>query len=223
MTRIAVEGHARRTHPAELGTARLSVSFAGALRSDVLAAAARVHGALVEQARAHTEAGAATRWDASSVHAFAYDEWVKPSADLGEQKVRRFRARAGVTVRFADFDVLSTWLAEVLEIDGVDLEGVDWDLTDDTRASLLAVVRAEAARETVARAHAYAAALGLGTVRPIAVYEDGLRPSAGPGGSGHPERRMFAMAADAGQVELSPADLEVEARVTADFETDAPA
>lgn len=222
MTLISVEGQARRTHAAELGTVRLSVTFAGETRPDVLGAATRVHARLAEQAREHTASGAATRWDASSVHAFAYDEWVKPEAHLGEQKVRRFRASAGLSVVFADFDALSAWLTDVLDLDGVDLGGVEWDLTDETRDALLAEVRTEAARETVERARAYAAALGLGDVRPVAVFEEGLRPGVGGPGGGHPERRMFALAADAGpQLELSPGDLEVSARVTADYEASA--
>ncbi|WP_125775200.1 SIMPL domain-containing protein [Antribacter gilvus] len=223
MTRISVEGHARRTHPAELGTVRLSVTFSGADRSEVADAAGRVHSRLVDQAREHASSGAATRWDASSVHAFSFEDWVKPEAHQGEQKVRRFRASAGLSVVFADFDALSAWITDVLDTDGVDLGGVEWDLTEETRDTLLAEVRTEAARETAERAQAYAAALGLGEVRPVAVFEDGLRPGVGGPGVGHPERRMFAMAADAGpQLELSPGDLEVTARVTADYEASAP-
>lgn len=225
MTRIAVEGQAARTHPAERGTVDLHVAFSGTLRGDVVEQVARTHTALVEQARAHVSAGAAERWDSASVHSYVYDDRVGRSAAGGEQRVRRFRASARLSVTFRDFEALSTWLADIVDVDGVEIDRVTWNLTDETRRTLLAEARVEAAGETVVRAQSYADALGLGPVAPVAIYEAGLRGD-GTGG-GNPSMytmRAGVMAEPGGaQVELQPQDIDVEVTLSADYEAGSPA
>jgi uncharacterized protein YggE len=227
MTRIAVEGQATRTHPAERGTVNLHVAFSGTLRNDVVDQVARTHTILVEQVKAHVSTGAAERWDADSVHSYVYDDRVKNSQTGGKQRIRRFRASARLSVTFRDFEVLSTWLADVMDVDGVEIDRITWNLTDETRKALLAEARIEAAEETAVRAQSYADALGLGPVAPVAIFEAGLR-GGGNGGGGHAP--MYAMRAgmmsdsDGGaQVELQPRDIDVDVTLSADYEAGAPA
>lgn len=226
MTRIAVEGQATRTHPAERGTVNLHVAFSGTLRNDVVDQVARTHTILVEQVKAHVSTGAAERWDADSVHSYVYDDRVKNSQTGGKQRIRRFRASARLSVTFRDFEVLSTWLADVMDVDGVEIDRITWNLTDETRKALLAEARIEAAEETAVRAQSYADALGLGPVAPVAIYEAGLR-GGGNGGGGHAP--MYAMRAgmmsdgDGAQVELQPRDIDVDVTLSADYEAGAPA
>jgi uncharacterized protein YggE len=228
MTRIAVEGQATRTHSAERGTVYLHVAFSGTLRNDVVEQVARTHTILVEQAKAHVSAGAAERWDSESVHSYVYDDRVKNSETGGKQRVRRFRASARLSVTFSDFEVLSTWLADIMDVDGVEIDRMTWDLTDETRKALLAEARVEAAEETVVRAQSYADALGLGPVTPVAIYEAGLRGGGGGGGN----VPMYAMRAGAAgdfggaggaQVELQPRDIDVDVTLSADYEAGVPA
>lgn len=227
MTRIAVEGQATRTHPAERGTVNLHVAFSGTLRNDVVDQVARTHTILVEQVKAHVSTGAAERWDADSVHSYVYDDRVKNSQTGGKQRIRRFRASARLSVTFRDFEVLSTWLADVMDVDGVEIDRITWNLTDETRKALLAEARIEAAEETAVRAQSYADALGLGPVAPVAIYEAGLRGGGGNGGGGHAP--MYAMRAgmmsdgDGAQVELQPRDIDVDVTLSADYEAGAPA
>lgn len=227
MTRIAVEGQATRTHPAERGTVNLHVAFSGTLRNDVVDQVARTHTILVDQVKAHVSTGAAERWDADSVHSYVYDDRVKNSQTGGKQRIRRFRASARLSVTFRDFEVLSTWLADVMDVEGVEIDRITWNLTDETRKALLAEARIEAAEETAVRAQSYADALGLGPVAPVAIYEAGLR-GGGNGGGGHTP--MYAMRAgmmsdgDGGaQVELQPRDIDVDVTLSADYEAGAPA
>ncbi|WP_369371806.1 SIMPL domain-containing protein [Promicromonospora sp. Populi] len=224
MTRIAVEGQATRTHPAERGTVNLHVTFSGTLRNDVVEQVARTHTILVEQAKAHVATGAAERWDSASVHSYVYDDRVRNSESGGKQRVRRFRASARLSVTFRDFEALSTWLADIMDVEGVEINWVSWDLTDETRKSLQAEARVEAAGETVVRAQSYADALGLGPVAPVAIYEAGLRGGGGGGGNA-PMYAMRASAADSGgaQVELQPRDIDVEITLSADYEAGTPA
>lgn len=226
MTRIAVEGQATRTHPAERGTVNLHVAFSGTLRNDVVDQVARTHTILVDQVKAHVSTGAAERWDADSVHSYVYDDRVKNSQTGGKQRIRRFRASARLSVTFRDFEALSTWLADVMDVDGVEIDRITWNLTDETRKALLAEARIEAAEETAVRAQSYADALGLGPVAPVAIFEAGLR-GGGNGGGGHAP--MYAMRAgmmsdgDGAQVELQPRDIDVDVTLSADYEADAPA
>ncbi|HEV6955274.1 MAG TPA: SIMPL domain-containing protein [Promicromonospora sp.] len=224
MTRIAVEGQATRTHPAERGTVHLHVTFSGTLRNDVVDQVARTHTILVDQAKAHVEAGVAERWESASVHSYVYDDRVRSSQSGGKQRVRRFRASARLTVTFSDFEALSTWLAEIMDVDGVEIDRLTWTLTSETRKALLAEARVEAAEETAVRAQSYADALGLGPVAPVAIYEAGLRNGGGGGGNAP----MYAMRAGAmaesggAQVELQPQDIEVSVTLSADYEAGAP-
>ncbi len=222
MTRIAVEGQAKRTHPAERGTINLHVAFSGTLRNDVVEQVARTHTILVEQAKAHVSSGAAERWESASVHSYVYDDRVKSSESGGKQRIRRFRASARLSVTFSDFEALSTWLADIMDVDGVDIDWLSWTLTDETRKTLLAEARVEAAEETAVRAQSYADALGLGPVAPVAIYEAGLRG----GGNGGGNVPMYAMRAGGpaepggrAQVELQPRDIDVEITLSADYET----
>ena len=225
MTRIAVEGQATRTHPAERGTVNLHVAFSGTLRNDVVDQVARTHTILVDQVKAHVSTGAAERWDADSVHSYVYDDRVKNSQTGGKQRIRRFRASARLSVTFRDFEALSTWLADVMDVEGVEIDRITWNLTDETRKALLAEARIEAAEETAVRAQSYADALGLGPVAPVAIFEAGLRG----GGNGGGHTPMYAMRAgmmadgDGAQVELQPRDIDVDVTLSADYEAGAPA
>lgn len=221
MTRIAVEGQATRSHAAERGTVHLHVAFSGTLRNDVVEQVARTHTVLVDQAKAHVASGAAERWDSASVHSYVYDDRVRSSEKGGKQRVRRFRASARLSVTFQDFEVLSTWLADIMDVDGVEIDRLTWTLTDETRKALLAEARVEAAEETAVRAQAYADALGLGPVAPVAIYEAGLRG----GGNGGGNVPMYAMRAGAmaepgggAHVELQPQDIDVAVTLSADYE-----
>ena len=204
----------------------LHVAFSGTLRNDVVDQVARTHTILVEQAKAHVSAGAAEKWDSESVHSYVYDDRVKSSQAGGKQRVRRFRASARLSVTFRDFEALSTWLADIMDVDGVEIDRISWTLTDETRKTLLAEARVEAAEETVVRAQSYADALGLGPVTPVAIYEAGLR-GGGNGGGNTPMYAMRAGAmADAGggaQVELQPRDIDVDVTLSADYEAGLPA
>ncbi|HWK91740.1 MAG TPA: SIMPL domain-containing protein [Luteimicrobium sp.] len=221
MPQIAVEGRAVRFQRAERGTLTVVVSFSGEAREPVLERARRTHARLVDEAKAHTDAGTATWWGADGVAAWAYHEWIKPQPHLDSQKVLRFRATSRVRVKFRDFSVLSTWASAVAERTGVSIDGVEWALTDATRIALTQEVRRSAALDARARAAEYATALGLGEVRLVTLYEAGLRPDVGsrPGPTTVSTRGASASSSNGSGFELRPDDIEVTAAVTADYET----
>lgn len=142
-----------------------------------------------------------------------------------DKRVEKFRATASVSAGFVDFEVLSRWIPEIADVDGVAIGGIGWDLTRSTRDRLLTEVRSDAARETRARAAAYAESLGLGEPRIVALYESGLRPGIGSGGHGGVAVPMMAGAprgaapgAAPPRFELEPPEIDVSVSVTADYE-----
>lgn len=209
--------------PAERGTLRLRVQLVGPERVPVLEHAAQVHATLVAQARAHVDSGAATWWGSDSVLAWSSDEWVKPRPDKDAVKVTRFRAGADLRVKFRDFAALGRWAGEAATLTGVAVTGVDWALTETRRDAVVREVRTAATRDAVERARAYAAALGFTDVRPVALFEAGLRPHVGAGGmagmAGVAMRGAAAPASASNGIELRPEDIEVTAAVTVDLET----
>ena len=226
MTRIAVHGSATRTVPPELGTARLAVTVTSDDRASALAAAQRAHASVVALAKEALASGAATSWTAPDVHAWAFQDWVPVPGERGQQgqseRVTRYRAGGDVQVTFTRPDAIAELVGAVGDVDDVDVQRVDWDLTPETRDALLRELRAEASRDAVSRAADYARALGLGEPRVTALYEDGLHPGTGGGDGGQPRMLAKAMAAEAvggGGFELRPRDLEVTAVVTAELDT----
>lgn len=224
MPRIVVSGHSSFHAPAERGTVRIGVGLIGDQREAVLQRAGQLHTLVAEQARQHVEAGRATWWGADNVVASVREEWLKPQPHLDAVKVRRFWAGADVRVKFRDFAALASWCTQVALLEGVSIGAVTWALTDARREGLVRQVRTQAAQDAAVRAQAFADALGLGPVRLVTLFEDGLRPDVGEvaavlGVTG----RAYAASSNADGFQVRPEDIEVSATVTADFDADAPA
>ncbi|MBB5787003.1 SIMPL domain-containing protein [Jiangella mangrovi] len=214
MVTITVAGTAQRLLPAERGTVHLRATAEARRSADVVSVVAELHARLSADAERHVAAGAATRWSADQLYVSTVQRYLRDS-DVSET----FQvAAAGVAVRFTDFTALSAWVTETGTVDGVVVDGVEWELTDERRREAEREVRAEAVRDARERAAAYAAELGFATVEVVALFEPGLRPHTQPvydGGS----PRFARMAADAGGavVSMRPEQIEITATVTADF------
>ncbi|GAA1856871.1 SIMPL domain-containing protein [Myceligenerans crystallogenes] len=228
MTLIAVGGYARRSRLAEIARVRVGVTREGLERGPVLREASDIHATLVAQLKQHSGDGVVDTWESTSVRAYTYTEW----RGKREKRAERFRATSSVQADFVDFEALSRWLPEIADVDGVSIGGVDWALKRETREQMQTEVRADAARETRARAAAYADALGLDEPRCVGLFESGLRPGKDSGGSpNYPVPAPAAAApsfrgAAAGaaepppppQFELEPPELDVTISITADYE-----
>lgn len=222
MPRIVVTGHASRELPAERGTVRVRLGLIGDRREEVLTQATRLHVLVAELAKAQVAQGAATWWSAGNVIAAAREEWVKPKPNVDAVTVVRFWAGADLQVKFRDFGALADWSTLVAQHEGVAVGSVEWALTESHRTSVVEEVRTAAAQDAVLRAGAYARSLGLGPVRLVALYEDGLRPHVGTTAGFGQSMRLGGSASPAGGIELRPEDIEVTATVTADFDADTP-
>lgn len=215
MATISVSGAAHRLLTPERGTARIAVRFEGASREEVAGPAAALHARLVADARRFVREEAASEWSADQV-------WVSTSERYrGERKepVRVTVGTASVRVTFVDLQALSRWLGELAEVEGAEVHGVEWSISDQHRRAVEGEMRTEAVLDALERARAYAAALGLDTVELLGVYEPGLRRGEEPGmavTAGY-SRMAAAGGGSSAEFELRPQDLEVGAEVSADF------
>ncbi|MDQ1512866.1 MAG: uncharacterized protein QOC59_708 [Microbacteriaceae bacterium] len=216
MVTIAVEGVARRFLPAERGTVRVVVRLESPDRAAASSAAAELHRRIAGEARAHVASGSATWWGADQVRLSTARRYLKDS-DVTELY---YVAAADVSVKFADFDALSAWIASIGSLEGVDLDSIHWTLTDVHRVEVQREVRAEAVLDARERARAYAGVLGLDTIELQAVYEPGLRPNASSAHGGSSDfvlTRAMSAAGGGEEFSLKPDDIEVGAAITADF------
>lgn len=222
-TEFTVRGSHVAFQRPERGTAKVTLGFEGPAMQPVYE---RVVGDL-EAVKQSVQAlhdpvhGAVTWWSTTHVRTWANRPWNQE----GKQLPLVHHASVGVEVKFRDFARLADWVGHhVGTTGGFRLDGVVWALTESNRRDLERTVRTRAVQAAARRAQEYADALGLGTVRPVAVADagmlgDGLDPS---GGLSAAFTRMAGaeVAGGGAELELSPEDIEVSALVDARFVAD---
>ena len=191
---ITVRGtHEERVAP-ERATVTLAVSLDGAEHAEVVTRTL----ALAEPVRRSIEARVATgtikTWSSGRLAVRAERPWTND----GSRPPLVHHASLDFTATFSDPDEVSSWVHEMSVLEGVGISATEWTLTSPTRDMVSQRVAAGAVRDAVARASAYAQALGLSTVVALDVADAGLL---GQGGS----------------VELRGEDIVVSATVDARF------
>jgi hypothetical protein len=160
--------------------------------------------------------GPVTWWSAQQLRTWSNRPWNKD----GIQMPLVHHASVGVEVKFRDFASLSRWVGNhVANTDGFRVASIAWALTSKRQKELQRQARIRAVEDAVVKAQEYAEALGLGTIRPIAIADAGML-----GANLHPERdvstaslRMAAPMGGAPEIELLPEDIEVSSAVDARF------
>ncbi|MGC5628095.1 SIMPL domain-containing protein [Georgenia sp. Z1344] len=215
---ITVRGSHRRFHPAERGTVHARIALEGAdpkaVYDAVVRSAGRAHASITDL---HDPSrGPVTWWSAQDVRTWTTRPWNKD----GKQLPQVHHARTDLEVKFSDFARLSTWLREMSSVLGFAVDKVAWSLTEVRKAELVREARTGAVVNARDKAVAYAAALGLGDVRPLEVADSGMlghdrraeKPAAAPYARG-------AALAGSGEQDLTllPEDIEITASVDARF------
>lgn len=213
---ISVRGtHEVRTAPEE-AVARVSVRAEGAVRSDVVSRVAALTDPLRADLDKRVAAGSLVRWASERTTVWAERPWHPEGARLDLVH----HANVDFAATFADFDALSRWMTEVVEAEGVQLTGIDWFLTPETRARLEKEAATAAVGVAVARARAYADALGLSTVEPEQIADVGLLAEAGDPSARRAAPLMAAASfRDEGgsSLDVRPEDVVIGAAVEARF------
>ncbi|KRA23703.1 neuraminidase [Microbacterium sp. Root61] len=216
---ITVRGeHETRIAP-EQGVVHLTLRVEGPERGGVVERIAALAAPLRDDLTARDAAGTVVEWSSQRVSIWSDRPW---NAE-GKQLSPVHHASVEYLVTFDDFTVLSWWVSELADKDGVQIAWIEWRLTPATRADVERDVAAEAVTVAVMRATAYAGAIGLTAVTPLEIADLGLltRNEPAPGG---PQPKMmraaFAMADSTGggpSVQLQPEDITVTAAVEARF------
>ncbi|PPG51124.1 MULTISPECIES: SIMPL domain-containing protein [unclassified Rathayibacter] len=214
MVTITVAGLAQHFHPAERGTVRLEIRRESRSRPQALAEVTALHARVREEAAAEQASGAATWWSSDQISVSSVRRYIKDSDVTQLFHV----AAAGVRVKYRDFAALGRWVGSISEVPGIQISGVDWDVTAARRAGIEREVRTAAVRDARERAEAYAAALGLTEVRVLTLFEPGLRPHTRIEGGSALMSRAKAFSSSEEPLALKPEDIEVTASVSADFE-----
>ena len=214
-TEITVRGSFAAFERPERGTVHATIEYEGPAMEPVYERVARDLDAVKASIALLDggENGAVTWWSADQLRTWSNRPWNKD----GKQLPLVHHASVRLEVKFRDFSALSRWVGEHLaNTEGFRIAHVEWALTAKRRDALEKEVRTRAARDAVTRAQAYADALGLGQVRPVAIADAGMldtRPQSGP-----PAAYLRAAAVGgASDVELEPEHIEVSAEVDARF------
>ena len=213
---ITVRGEFVAHRQPERATVTVNVALEGPAAAQVYAAvAASGQAVLASITPLHRpESGPVTWLSSGRVRTWAHRPWNKD----GKQLPVVHHASQGITVKFGDFDALSTWLTQAVEVRGVTVAQIEWTLTEKLKLDLTREVRAKAVRHARDKAQEYADALELGAVRVVEIADSGML---GQGLQPQMEQAMAysrGMAADAGGgVQLIPEDVSVAASVDARF------
>ena len=98
------------------------------------------------------------------------------------------------------------------------MDGIEWALTEKTKAATVADVRTRAVEDARRKATTYAEALGLADLRCVAVADPGMLGDHSSGGGATPLAYSRAAAAEgAGGLSFTPEDIAVSAAVDARF------
>ncbi|MFD4957184.1 SIMPL domain-containing protein [Microbacterium sp. NPDC058389] len=215
---ITVRGeHETRITP-ERAIAHLTIRAEGPERGAVVERMAALTEPVRDDLAARKAAGTVPEWTSQRVSVWSERPW----NNEGKRLAPVHYASVDFSVTFTDFTVLSWWAGEVAEREGVQFGWIEWLLTPETRAQTEKDVATQAVGVAVARAEAYAGALGLANVTALEIADVGLltRQEQSPAPAPRMMMAKAAYAADAGgapAVQLQPEDIVVSAAVEARF------
>lgn len=197
----------------ERATIRLSV------RQEAMERATAVDGAtmLAEPIRARisaqADAGIILDWSSAQLTVRAERPWLGD----GRRGDHVYTASIDMTATFADAAELSAWTSEISSGDGIEVHGVEWWLTPETRIRVEREVASDAVGSAVTRGEAYAHALGLTEVVPVEIADIGLLSSPSPTPEQAPLLATRFAAGGAPGMVYEPTDIVISATVEARF------
>ena len=216
-TVITVQGSYDAFLPAERATVTVAVGFEGPEQGPVVARTTQGTAALVAGIvdRHDPERGPVTWWASDRIRVWSR----RPFNDKGDQRPLVHHALTSTRAKFRDFEELARWVERAATHPGVRVDGIEWALTEATKAAAVGDVRTRAVEEARTKASVYAAALGLTELRCVAVADPGMLGDQVHGGGDGPV--AYSRAAGGGEAPgglvLTPEDIAVSATVDARF------
>ncbi|HZK05541.1 MAG TPA: SIMPL domain-containing protein [Actinomycetaceae bacterium] len=219
---ITVVGQSMRKVEPELGVLKVRVAFESAERDEAVRRAREGAAAVVDFTAEETGGEKADGQNRVVVEALRTHSWT-PTSVTGEVMPERWNASIGVQVRARGVEALQRCVDHLGGVDGSNIEGIEWRLSEESRRVARAEVLAEAVQDAMTRAQAMADAAGAGAVELTEIADPGLL--SGPQGPGAPRpAQPFMRTAAAGGafnsesvIALQPDALELSETVHARF------
>ncbi|HMR22822.1 MAG TPA: SIMPL domain-containing protein [Micropruina sp.] len=221
---ISVQGTHEETVRPEIGRLHARAHAEASDKNEVLRTATAVVQRLHTELKRLQEAGQVTEIVVRPITTSSWRPIVK-----GRQAHPIFRAHAGIQADFTDFAALADLAAQFGATEGLELDSVEWRLTDATRRELEAVCLTRAVEQARDRAEAMARAAGAGEVTFVQLADPGLlgdSPSVRQSFAASMAAPMSGMMRGAKMaddqlagIELQPEDLTVSAVVQARLAT----
>lgn len=214
---ITVRGSAQQRHAPERAILRMAVVVEGEDRAIVVDEAAAVQEPLADQLRSLADRGAVAAWSSDQVQVYSRRPW---NGGVESSSVVH-TARLHVTAEFADVERLSGFLGHWSALEGVEVVGLDWDVTGENRRRYEADVRKAAVDDAVVKAQAYADAVGRGRVTAVELADPGMLE--GEGAAVPPVPMTLARSAAPGEgagPALEPEEIVIGVEVDARFQAE---
>lgn len=165
---ISVSGQAKIKRSAERCVLTIAVQSSGDNKQRVSSEVTRTSAELTKSFKAlnpRTPDGAFAA-DAAitvfSVSSMSTRSWV-PRRDTGDEdweKPRQYEATSTFTVHFQHFDKMGEVLSTLFSREHVDIQSIHWKLTESTMEKLEISTRADAIKDAISKAEAYASIIG---------------------------------------------------------------
>lgn len=184
---ITVRGSAEQRHRPERATVSLVLALEGSDKQQVFADAVEVQEPLIAQLKELGELRAVTAWSSDQVRVFSHRPWI--GDEMHDEMVHA--AKVHVRAEFADFERLSGFLDHWSAVEGVEIDDIAWDISDENRRLREAEVRRSAVENAVVKAQGYADAVLRGKVVAVHIADRGMLSDSGDG----PPPALYAAAA----------------------------
>lgn len=213
---ITVRGSAQKWYAAERAVLSLSAAVEGLDKQQVLTDAVAIQDPIVDQLHELVDRGAATTFDSEQVRVYSQRPW----GPDGTRLPLTHYANVAVQAEFVGFERLSGFIDYWAGRDGVEVGGIEWDVTVKNRRVYEADVRRAAVEDAVTKAQGYADALRRGRVHATRLADPGMLQDLPP--SPVMPMAKLAMAEHTGgpQLTLTPGQIAIRVEVDAKFIAD---
>jgi uncharacterized protein YggE len=217
---VTVRGEADRRYPAERAVVSLGLTVEGADKQRTFDEAVALQEPIAAQLRELVERQAVTTWSSDQVRIYAHRPWL--DGDRRSDPVHT--ASVAVTADFTDFERLSGFVDYWSGRDGVEINGIAWDVLDRNRRGYESDIRKAAVENAVNKAQAYADAVRRGRVVAVRIADPGMLNRSDDQVSRPLAREMkvaaFTDGGGGAALQLTPADITIRVEVDAQFTAD---
>lgn len=229
---LTVQGKAEISHPAERAIIAINVQSEGlnkASVSDEVITTVRHLESILKPLAADNDSAEAkaaaplAHWSKTSLSSTSWVPYNNKSDDI---LPRQYRATVNFDIRFQDFKALGAFGTKVSSLSHMEVQNVEWVLTEKTEKSFQSSLRKQAAESALRKAQDYCDAFGCVNLRPIELTDGDVTDDSGMAYGRAAPGMMRAAGAGGGDdmrdedLEFDPQEVKVNMEVTVKFHAD---